>query len=102
MKISTTKPELQVALQKLSKATPTRSTLPILSNVLFVVEENETTLRATDLEITISLKLPASVEMAGRICMPLQTLLNVTNEMPEEARITITTKEDNKIVLFSC
>ena len=97
MKISTTKPELQVALQKLSKATPTRSTLPILSNVLFVVEENETTLRTTDLEITISLKLPASVEMAGSICMSLQTLLSLTNEMPEEARITITAKEDNNI-----
>ena len=97
MKISTTKPELQAALQKLSKATPTRSTLPILSNVLFVVEENETTLRTTDLEITISLKLAASVEMAGSVCLPLQTLLSVTNEMPEEARITIIAQNDNKI-----
>ena len=97
MKISTTKPELQAALQKLSKATPTRSTLPILSNVLFVVEENETTLRTTDLEITISLKLAASVETAGSVCLPLQTLLNVTNEMPEEARITIIAQNDNKI-----
>ena len=34
MKFSTSKQELQTALQKVSKATPTRSTLPILSCVL--------------------------------------------------------------------
>ena len=97
MKISTQKPELQAALQKLSKATPTRSTLPILNNVLFQVEDGETTLRTTDLEITILLKLAASIERPGKICIPLQALLSLTNEMPEDTRITISVKDDNKI-----
>jgi len=97
MKISTQKPELQAALQKLSKATPARSTLPILSSVLFQVDDNETTLRTTDLEITILLKLAASIERPGTICMPLQTLLSLTSEMPEDARITISAKDNNKI-----
>ena len=39
----------------------------------------------------------ASVERPGTICMPLQTLLSLTNEMPEDARITISAKDDNKI-----
>ena len=40
MKLSTSKTELQTALQKLSKATPTRSTIPILSSVLFEVNKD--------------------------------------------------------------
>ena len=54
MKYSTSKNELQSALQKLSKAVPNRSTLPILSCVLIDVNSEKTTLRTTDLEITVS------------------------------------------------
>ena len=63
MKFSTSKTELQQALQKLSKATPTRSTLPILSCVLFESSEEKTSLRATDLEITIQVEIPVSLEL---------------------------------------
>ena len=96
MKISTTKPELQSALQKLSKATPTRSTLPILNFVLFSAEEGETTLRATDLEITVVVKLATSTEETGAAALPLQTLLDVSSELPDETRITIDVGEKNK------
>ena len=41
MKFSTSKNELQNALQKLSKATPSRATLPILNSVLIDVGEEE-------------------------------------------------------------
>ena len=78
MKISTSKTELQLALQKLSKATPARSTLPILSSVLFNVKESGTVLRTTDLEITIIVNLPVSVESSGSVALPLQTLLDLS------------------------
>ena len=39
MKFSTSKTELQKALQKLSKAIPTRSTLPILNSVFIKISE---------------------------------------------------------------
>ena len=53
MKFSTSKLELQKALQKLSKATPTRTTLPILGCVFVEETEEKTLLKTTDLEITI-------------------------------------------------
>ena len=53
MKFSTSKTELQQALQKLSKATPTRSTLPILGCVLIDAGDEKTILKTTDLEISI-------------------------------------------------
>ena len=62
MKFSTSKIELQKSLQKLTKATPTRSTLPILSCVLIKVNSEKTILRSTDLEITIQIELASSYE----------------------------------------
>ena len=101
MKLSTSKLELQSALQKLSKATPTRSTLPILSCVLFEIRDSETILRTTDLEITIVVSLPASIETQGSTAIPLQTLLDITTELPEDARINLSADENNKIKMSS-
>ena len=94
MKFSTSKTELQQALQKLSKATPTRSTLPILGCVLLKASEEKTTLRATDLEITIQVEIPVSLEQAGATALPLKTLLDITNELPE-TRVTFSVNNKN-------
>ena len=88
MKFSTSKLELQKALQKLSKATPTRSTLPILSCVLVDVDSDRTILRTTDLEITIQVEIASSYEEEGSAALPLKTLLEITNELPD-IRLTI-------------
>ena len=101
MKISTSKTELQAALQKLSKAIPARSTLPILSSVLFDAQETGTVLRTTDLEITIITNLPASIETPGSVAIPHQTLLDITNELPEDARIKLTANQNNKIEMVA-
>jgi len=91
MKFSTSKIELQRALQKISKATPTRSTLPILSCLLITTTKKGTLFRATDLEITIQVELPVSVEEEGSTCLPIKTLLNITNELPD-TRLTLSVK----------
>ena len=96
MKFSTSKNELQQALQKLSKATPTRSTLPILSCVLITASNEKTTLRSTDLELTIDLELSVSIEEEGSAAVPLKQLYDITNEL-SETRITIIADIKNKI-----
>ena len=97
MKFSTSKNELQTALQKLSKATTSRSTLPILNSVLIHVSEEETTIKSTDLEITVIVKLAASIESVGSVAAPLQMLSNITNEMPDEMRVEFDVDQENKI-----
>ena len=97
MKFSTSKNELQNALQKLSKATPSRSTLPILNSVLIYVSEEETTVKSTDLEITVIVKLAASIESVGSVAAPLQMLSNITNELPDEMRVEFDVDSENKI-----
>jgi DNA polymerase-3 subunit beta len=98
MKISTSKTELQVALQKLSKAVPNRSTLPILSFALFEVDDENTIIRSTDLEITIVTKLPATIKETGSAAIPLQPLLEITNEINDD-RITLSVNQQHKIEL---
>ena len=99
MKFSTSKNELQSALQKLSKATPSRATLPILNSVLIEVSEQLTTIKSTDLEITVIVKLAASIESVGSVAVPLQMLLGITNELADESRIEITADSENKITI---
>jgi len=96
MKFSTTKNELQKALQKLSKATPVRSTLPILSCVLISATNDKTTLRSTDLELTIEIEILVSIEEEGSAAIPLKQLYDITNEL-QETRITITVDNRNKV-----
>ncbi len=98
MKFSTSKTELHQALQKLSKATPTRSTLPILGCVLIDASEDKTTLKATDLEITIQVEIASSLEEPGVSALPLKTLLDITNELPD-IRITLSVDKKNKVTI---
>jgi len=95
MKFSTSKTELQKALQKLSKATPTRTTLPILGCVYIEASDNKTIFRSTDLELTIEINVPSSLEETGSTALPLKTLLEITNELPE-TRITLEVDPKNR------
>ena len=97
MKFSTSKNELQEALQKLSKATPLRSTLPVLSCVLINATNEKTTLITTDLELTIEIKLSVSIEEEGSAAVPLKQLYDITSEFPDGTRITISIDQKNKI-----
>ena len=95
MKYSTSKNELQSALQKLSKAVPNRSTLPILSCVLIDVSESGVLLRSTDLEITITTTLESSIEKQGTAAIPLQPLLDIAGELPEDTRVEMEVNDKN-------
>ena len=96
MKFSTSKTELQQALQKLSRVSPTRSTLPILSCVLIESSNERTTLRATALELTVESEISVSIEKEGSVATPLKQLLDITNELAE-TRITISVDDRNRI-----
>ena len=96
MKFSTSKTELQQTLQKLSKVSPTRSTLPILGCILIEATNERTIIRATDLELTIESEISVSIEEEGSIAAPLKQLLEITNELAE-TRITIGADDRNRI-----
>lgn len=84
MKFSVEKSTLLHSLQHVNKAIPTRSTLPILSCALFEITEDSLSIRATNLEVYISVKIEVEDVVAGRVAIPLKTLLDITSAMPEE------------------
>lgn len=96
MKITVSKHSLQAALQSLAKATPTRSTIPILSSVLFTAREEGLEMRTTDLEITLVTSVDAEVESPGGVAIPHRILMDITNAMPE-TDITIETDDQNRV-----
>jgi len=101
MNFKVSKKEFYSILSKISKVTPTRSTLPILNCILFTVENNTLHLRSTDLEITMSANCSATVEEEGSIAIPSKIILNITSELPDtdlnftvaDMQVVITTPE---------
>ena len=83
MKFSINKNTLLKKLQLLSKAIPSRSTLPIISSALFTTKGNQLSMRATDLEISINIKCDITGGGEGCIAIPLGKLLEITSVMPE-------------------
>ena len=66
MKFNVNKAELIDKLQKVTNIIGTRSTLPILSNVMIEAQGNSITLTTTDLEVRISTKVEAKIEREGK------------------------------------
>lgn len=66
-----------------------RNTIPILANVYLRAEGGELFFRATDLEMEISDKMPAQVEVEGAITVPAHTLYDIVRKLPESALITL-------------
>ena len=84
MKFTLDKNTLLKKLQLLSKAIPSRSTLPIISSALLTVKDEILSMRATDLEISINLKYKIEGGEDGCVAIPLGKLLEITSAMPEK------------------
>ncbi|MDP6852927.1 MAG: DNA polymerase III subunit beta [Candidatus Marinimicrobia bacterium] len=96
MKFSIEKNTLLTQLQILSKAIPTRSTLPIISCALFTTKENRLKIRTTDLEISISLNCSVENGTDGSVAIPMQKLMEITHAMPE-SMIRFTVSDIGKV-----
>lgn len=77
-----------------------KKTLPILANVLIKAVDDFVYLTATDLEISIKIKLEAKVIENGSTTLPAKKIFEIAKEMPEQ-RIEIVTKPNNWITIQS-
>jgi len=83
MKFSISKAALQDLLQVVSSAVPTKSTLPILSNVLIEADKEGLTLLATDLDLSIKTRGDADVSQEGSITVPAKRIAEIVRELPD-------------------
>ncbi|MHB9031792.1 MAG: DNA polymerase III subunit beta [Anaerolineae bacterium] len=84
MRVSCMQESLARGLATVSKAVATRSTLPILSNVLLASDNGRLKLSATNLELGINCWIGAQVEQDGSITVPARVLSDLVNSLPPE------------------
>jgi len=99
MKFTCSQQKLSKALNIVSKAVSTRTTLPVLKGILLEAKEDGTLiLTASDLEISIQKKIDADVEVPGSAVVISKLFGDIIRKLPNE-EIIIEKKEENSIVI---
>jgi DNA polymerase III subunit beta len=82
MNLTVSKEQIINGLQAVQNVVSTRTTLPILSNVLLHAQENRLEFTATDLDVTISCGVEAKVHKPGASTVPVRRLFSIVRELP--------------------
>ena len=98
MKIKCTKSNLLSALNIVSKAVSTKTTMPILECVLIDVYSDSIKLTANDLELGIETVLDGSVIEMGRIAIEAKLFMDIVRKLPD-SDIYIESTSDYKTII---
>src|SRR5437764_1914007 len=81
MNLTISKEQIMAGLQAVQNIVSTRTTLPILSNVLLRAEGERLELTATDLDVTITCSVEAKVKKPGSSTVPVKKLFGIVREL---------------------
>jgi DNA polymerase-3 subunit beta len=84
VRVSCHQENLAKGLSIVSRAVSSRTTMPVLSNILIEAKNNELRLAATNREIGINCWIGAKVEDEGAITVPARLLSEFVNSLPPE------------------
>ncbi len=84
MKATVLQENLAHGLSIVSRAVSSRSTLPVLSNILIATDEGRLRLSATNLELGITCWIAARIEQEGSTTVPARTFSDLINTLPGE------------------
>jgi DNA polymerase-3 subunit beta len=76
-------------LQVVSRVVSTRSTLPVLNNVLLRTEDGGLKLTATNLEIGMTYWVPGKVDTGGAMTVPARLLTDIVAGLPANERVEL-------------
>ncbi|MEO0416559.1 MAG: DNA polymerase III subunit beta, partial [Verrucomicrobiota bacterium] len=80
----------QDGLNQVQSVVSPRTTLPVLSNVLIEADELGLKLSTTDLDVAISMRVPAQVEGTGATTLPAKRLASIVRELAgQEVQIKV-------------
>jgi len=93
MKFRIAKEAFLDGLQQVQHVVSSRTTLPILSNVLIEAGEGSLRLTTTDLDVGVSGIVPAEISKAGATTLPVKRLVNIIRELPSaEIEVSVDSK----------
>src|ERR1051325_1274807 len=82
MKLTITREQLQEGLVAVAASVPTKTTLPVLSNILLEATRDGLRISGTDLDIAVSTTVPVSLDQEGAITLPARKLVEIVRELP--------------------
>jgi DNA polymerase-3 subunit beta len=94
MNLTIAKDQIIAGLQAVQNVVSTRTTLPILSNVLLRASEGRVEFTATDLDVTVACSVEAKVTKPGATTVPVKKLFGIVREL-NGGEIEIETDEKN-------
>ncbi|MDE8733181.1 DNA polymerase III subunit beta [Eubacteriales bacterium DFI.9.88] len=99
MKFTCSQQSLSKALNTVSKAVTSRTTIPILKGILLKASSDGTlTLSASDLDLSIEKKIDVNVEEEGSIVVLSKLFSDIIRKLPNED-ILIEEKENNNVLI---
>ena len=84
MKVSVLQENLVKGLSLVGRAVSTKTTLPVLANILLSTDQSRLKLSATNLEIGINCWVGAKVEDEGAITVPARLLSEYASSLPND------------------
>ncbi len=84
MRVSVLQENLAKGLSIVGRAVASRSTLPVLNNILIETDNSQLKLSAMDMEIAINCWVGAMVEDEGQITVPARLLSDFVNSLPND------------------
>lgn len=95
MKIRISRETLLEPLQPIAGVVEKKQTMPVLSNVLMVVDDDALTLTGTNMEVELVATLTdLEVTQPGRITVPARKLVDICRSLPEAADVTLALEGD--------
>lgn len=101
MRVSCLQENLAKGMSIVGRAVSTRSTLPVLANVLLATDDGRLKLSATNLEIVVVCWIGAKVEEEGAITVPARTFNDLIAALPQE-QVDLDLDESTQTLHVSC
>ncbi|MDT8428030.1 MAG: DNA polymerase III subunit beta [Pseudomonadales bacterium] len=99
MKFTVSRDALIKPLQQAAGVVERRHTLPVLANVLLVLENDQLSLTGTDLEVEmIGIVAVDPGSVAGEITVPARKLMDICKSLPENAQLQFSLEDDKATI----
>lgn len=100
MKLQITQKSLNKALSAAGRAAAKRTTIPILSYVLFEASGNQVVISGTDLDIEIKSHAEAAISQGGAVCVPAGPFMDISKKMADGKDVSIEL-DNNRLTIKS-
>jgi DNA polymerase-3 subunit beta len=102
MKLECLQENLAEGLSVVGRVVPTKSTLPVLSNVLLSTRDGELQLTANNLELSVAHRVPAAIDREGEITLPARLLADYVALLDHGQKVELELNPKSRKVHLAC